>query len=92
VVFASRGAFAGAPGNPGEGLATFYVASRGTSGWSTASVEVPVAISPTSLTGTDFSPTLESILGKGTPGASFGNADDETDEDQFCRIRSTVPM
>jgi hypothetical protein len=83
VVFNSRGAFAGAPASPGNGPAAPYVARRGPSGWSTTPLVVPTALSPEGATGFDISPTLESYLAVGTPGANFGEANLTGSEQQF---------
>jgi hypothetical protein len=71
VAFASPGAFAGTPA--GATLAIGYLARRGPAGWFTTSVVPPAELMP-SLLDYDFSPSLELILKRGTPGPNAEDA------------------
>jgi hypothetical protein len=67
VMFYSAGTFAGAPSPTGLGFD--YFASRDGSSWSTAPVLAPVALLPYE-NDKDVSPTLDSVLVLGKPGAN----------------------
>ncbi len=82
MVFKSLGAFAGSPSSH---AINEYVARRGSSGWSTASLMPAASVLP-SLVGPvawDFSPNLEVSLTEGIRGTSLGNASTHEREDVF---------
>lgn len=87
VAFFSVGAFAGTAGAeayPG------YVASRGSSGWSTRSVIAPQAMASEALE-YDFSPDLGSVMVLGEPGVDNGQARVESVESQFLFHDTSSP-
>jgi hypothetical protein len=87
VAFASHGAFAGAPASLVENV---YVARRGASGWSTASLMSPAALWPGGIGGLDFSATMGSTLNLGEPGPNH-RAAEKGAERVFLLHRSGAP-
>src|SRR5580704_4474627 len=80
VVFGSVGAFAG---DPFDDLTTnYYVADRGSGGWSTAGVAVPATVAASSGV-IDFSSGLGSALSEATLGSSVGGSEYGGTEDEF---------
>lgn len=84
VVFASLGVFAGAPSAGASGT---YVASRGASGWSTASLLPPASQVPSGFV-EGFSTDLESTLFSGELGQNHGAAADAGTEKEFLMHRT----
>lgn len=91
VVFASQGAFAGAPSSPGLNE---YLARRTATGWSTVPLMAPATISPSVVQGqlSDFSATLDTSLSEvEEPGSNLGRAGADRTESVFLLHRSDAP-
>jgi hypothetical protein len=81
VAFLSQGVFAGAPTDQ---VGNAYVARRGASEWQTTSLEPPATMAPSGIP-VDFTPTLDSILWRGTLAPNGGTAEYESPETVFLR-------
>jgi hypothetical protein len=75
VEFSSKGAFAGALSAV---FPAYYIATRSVSGWSTVPLSPPASLTPIYLS-SDISPTLETMMALGKPGANelAGNSGSE---------------
>jgi hypothetical protein len=84
VAFLSLGAFAGAPSISAAGT---YIARRGVSGWSSASLLPPAGMAPVGFV-EGFSTDLGSVLFQGELGPSAGIASDASPEKEFLVHRT----
>jgi hypothetical protein len=87
VAFSSLGSFAGADTN---NATSWYLARRGGSGWSTASVMPPGALDPFGLA-VDFSASLGSTLGFGIRGPDVGFGTYESNEAEYLLHANDMP-
>lgn len=89
VAFSSLGTFAG---EPNSDLFNSYLARRGASGWLTEPLLLPATISPSHTNPLqDLSPSLESALFSGSPGANAGAVEFDSLESEFLTHSLTAP-